>query len=158
MKKILGIMGVILAHKAEGVIGLMDFVKGQKDSVRPPEAVIMAAEVTYTDSANNNQDTTLVTPFAFYFNERPQNVEYELFAANEPDTVWIGQVWQEKAQEIDWGEFGRCFFRGATMACLGCAYGCRVTATGYFHCLGGCCGVFAVLSALDCAWQQWWDK
>jgi len=101
-------------HKAEGVVGFVSFVKDQKDSVRSPEANIMV--ITCTDSANNNQDTTLIIPFAFYFNERPQGVDYELFAANETDTVWMGQVWAEKS----WLTWARCSIADMTAAYIAC--------------------------------------
>ncbi|MBI4721750.1 MAG: hypothetical protein HY769_01910 [Candidatus Stahlbacteria bacterium] len=128
-------------HKAEGIAGFISFIKDGKGDPRAPEANIMAI----TCSAENKQDTTIIIPFAFYFNQRPQNVEYELVVANETDTVWMGQVWSSK---WSWGQWGRCTLDGTMLSAMWCAY----SGPAFWECTGG--GAF--ISAAGCAMGQMW--
>ena len=87
----------------------------------------MVVEVSSIDSSKD--DTTFIIPFAFYFNERPQGVDYKLFAANETDTVWMGQVWAEKS----WLAWSNCMGTIAYEAAAGCIFAMPA----YLQCVAG---------------------
>jgi hypothetical protein len=70
--------------------------KGKTKLPKASQANIMTMKVSKT----TGEDTTLIIPFAFYFNERPVGVEYTLFVADTTDTIWVGEIWKEKGSDI----------------------------------------------------------
>ncbi len=136
-------------NDAEGIVGFMTFISNKKGDTRSPEANIMVNQVSYTDSNGIAQDTTIIIPFAYYFNERPQGVNYELFSANETDTVWISQVCTYKA--LNWRKWGKCVAGSFTPVCAVAISACASTTIGYFACVAACCGGSAIGAGIGCA-------
>jgi hypothetical protein len=106
--------------ETEGVVGFTSFVKEKKGGAKLPKA--SQANIMVMEVSKPTGDTTLIVPFAFYFNERPVGVEYKLFGASETDTIWVGEIWNDKAAMLS---FILCLWlhsKALAFTCLPCIW------------------------------------
>ena len=140
----------VQSENYEGIVGFMSFTEESEEPTS--EAELMYGELECTDSLGTTDSITIAQPFAFYFGERPQGIQCELFAADSADTVWIGEVGGTK---FDWKTWLKCVGIVGGGACIVRAIWCIFAGPSWLACWTGFCGWSIINAAISCAAAQW---